>query len=153
MLKYNNNNNETFYLEMLLIKNSINKFKRFKVIKIEFSFFFVEFINFFLIKSTFSGIQPTSIPHIGNYFGAIKLWIDIQNKLSENESLIISIVDLHALTLPKEPKLLNDYIYKCAATLMSCGLNPAKTILYQQSQVNKMMIKSKLLVVIIFFFF
>jgi len=158
VLKYNNNNNnETFYLEMLLIKNSINKFKRFKVIKIEFNlfsfFFYVEYINFFIIKSTFSGIQPTSIPHIGNYFGAIKLWIDIQNKLSENESLIISIVDLHALTLPKEPKLLNDYIYKCAATLMSCGLNPAKTILYQQSQVNKMMIKSKLLVVIIFFFF
>jgi tryptophanyl-tRNA synthetase len=57
--------------------------------------------------------------------------------LTENESLIISIVDLHALTLPKEPKLLNDYIYKCAATLMSCGLDPAKTILYQQSQVNK----------------
>ena len=57
--------------------------------------------------------------------------------MNENESLIISIVDLHALTLPKEPKLLNDYIYKCAATLMSCGLDPTKTILYQQSQVNK----------------
>ncbi len=56
---------------------------------------------------TFSGIQPTSIPHIGNYFGAIKLWVDIQNqpKYTSN-SLIISIVDLHALTLPKEASTL-----------------------------------------------
>jgi len=86
-------------------------------------------------KTTFSGIQPTSIPHIGNYFGAIKLWLDIQNKLDTNETLIISIVDLHAITLPKESKILNDYIYKCAATLIACGLDPAKTLLYQQSQV------------------
>lgn len=54
----------------------------------------------------FSGIQPTSIPHIGNYFGAIKEWINIQNSLSQNERLIISIVDLHAITLPREAKTL-----------------------------------------------
>ena len=59
---------------------------------------------------TFSGIQPTSIPHIGNYFGAIKLWVDIQNdqqtQKHTNNSLIISIVDLHALTLPKKASIL-----------------------------------------------
>ncbi len=61
---------------------------------------------------TFSGIQPTSIPHIGNYFGAIKHWVEIQKKNEANkknaidDSLLISIVDLHALTAPKEAKLL-----------------------------------------------
>jgi len=55
----------------------------------------------------FSGIQPTSIPHIGNYFGAIKKWVDMQNQRAPNDHpLIISKVDLHALTLPKDPKIL-----------------------------------------------
>ena len=60
-------------------------------------------------KLVFSGIQPTSIPHIGNYFGAIQQWVRLQeaeSKLKESNPLIISIVDLHAITLPKEPKLL-----------------------------------------------
>lgn len=87
-------------------------------------------------RLTFSGIQPTSVPHIGNYFGAIKLWVDIQNRpKSPANSLIISIVDLHALTLPRDAAVLNDYILKCAATLIACGIDPARTILYQQSQV------------------
>jgi tryptophanyl-tRNA synthetase len=87
---------------------------------------------------TFSGIQPTSVPHIGNYFGAIKLWVDIQNNKTNyiDNSLIISIVDLHAITVPHNAKLLNDYIYKCAATLIACGIDPDKTILYQQSDVS-----------------
>ncbi len=59
---------------------------------------------------TFSGIQPTSIPHIGNYFGAIKLWVDIQNQANyAHNSLIISIVDLHAITLPKQAATLKYY--------------------------------------------
>ncbi len=58
-------------------------------------------------RITFSGIQPTSIPHIGNYFGAIKQWVDIQEKANyEKNSLIISIVDLHAITSPKEANTL-----------------------------------------------
>jgi tryptophanyl-tRNA synthetase len=79
--------------------------------------------------------------------------------MKADDSLIISIVDLHAITMPKEPKILKylhleiseyinkpflicnifvsrDYIYKCAATLIACGIDPAKTILYQQSQVS-----------------
>ncbi|CAF0758069.1 unnamed protein product [Brachionus calyciflorus] len=89
-------------------------------------------------KQIFSGIQPTSIPHLGNYFGAIKQWVDMQNSLSKDQDtrpMIISIVDLHAITLPKDPRILNDYIYKCAATLVSCGIDPERNILYQQSQV------------------
>lgn len=58
-------------------------------------------------RLAFSGIQPTSVPHIGNYFGAIKLWTELQDKPgSRNNSLIVSIVDLHALTLPREPEIL-----------------------------------------------
>ncbi len=85
-------------------------------------------------KLIFSGIQPTSIPHIGNYFGAVKKWVNLQNE-SPQSPLIISIVDLHAITIPREAKPLNDYIYKCAATLIACGIDVNKTILYQQSQV------------------
>jgi tryptophanyl-tRNA synthetase len=59
------------------------------------------------VKQIFSGIQPTSVPHIGNYFGAIKPWIELQNQQQPQEQpLIVSIVDLHAITLPKESKLL-----------------------------------------------
>ena len=124
-------------------------------------------------KVIFSGIQPTSIPHIGNYFGAIRQWVNLQESISTPSAnastpppppqhpLIVSIVDLHAITLPKQPKLLkyylvhfvvvvvifeiylsnfniqnnSDYIYKCAATLLACGIDPERTILYQQSQV------------------
>ena len=60
-------------------------------------------------KLIYSGIQPTSIPHIGNYFGAIQKWVDLQNNNNNNTSLtplIISIVDLHAITVPKEALLL-----------------------------------------------
>jgi tryptophanyl-tRNA synthetase len=55
------------------------------------------------------------VPHIGNYFGAIKPWVELQQRIAENNKnsraepqnpLIISIVDLHAITLPKEPKIL-----------------------------------------------
>ena len=56
-------------------------------------------------KQVFSGIQPTSIPHIGNYFGAIKQWTSLQASVDE-QPLIISIADLHAITLPKDPKIL-----------------------------------------------
>lgn len=84
-------------------------------------------------KIVFSGIQPTSIPHIGNYFGAVKQWIDLQE--IKSNKMIISIVDLHAITLPKEPKILRDYIIQSAAILIACGIDPKRTIFYQQSSV------------------
>jgi tryptophanyl-tRNA synthetase len=90
-------------------------------------------INLNQQKIVFSGIQPTSIPHIGNYFGAIRQWIDLQE--IKTNKMIISIVDLHAITLPKNPKILRDYIIKSAAILLSCGIEPKQTILYQQSSV------------------
>ncbi|KAB0798690.1 hypothetical protein PPYR_09683 [Photinus pyralis] len=79
----------------------------------------------------FSGIQPTGDIHLGNYLGAIKQWVDLQNK----EDLILSVVDLHAITLPQDPKELYQNILRMTATLLACGVDTSKLILFQQSQV------------------
>jgi len=52
-------------------------------------------------KRVFSGIQPTGVPHLGNYFGAIKPWVDLQKE--DGTEVILCVVDLHALTLPQDP--------------------------------------------------
>lgn len=70
-------------------------------------------------KQIFSGIQPTSIPHIGNYFGAIKQWVDLQSSITtkrgdkkdDEKPMIISIVDLHAITLPMDPRILKYFFF------------------------------------------
>ncbi|CAG9767532.1 unnamed protein product [Ceutorhynchus assimilis] len=81
----------------------------------------------------FSGIQPTGSIHLGNYLGAISQWIKLQD---QNEDLILSIVDLHSITLPHDPKKLSRNILELTATLLGCGLDPSKVILFQQSMVS-----------------
>ncbi|XP_051160461.1 tryptophan--tRNA ligase, mitochondrial [Leptopilina boulardi] len=83
-------------------------------------------------KRIFSGIQPTGNVHLGNYLGAIQNWIDLQNS---GQNVIWSIVDLHAITLPQDPKELEKSIFSMAATLLACGVDPEKSILFQQSTV------------------
>ncbi|XP_029656517.1 tryptophan--tRNA ligase, mitochondrial [Octopus sinensis] len=81
----------------------------------------------------FSGIQPTSdVPHLGNYIGAIKNWVSLQSKHS---SVILSLVDLHTITLPHKPQQLRNNILDMTACLLACGLDPTKVILFQQSQI------------------
>lgn len=80
----------------------------------------------------FSGIQPTGSPHLGNYFGAIKNWIDIQNS---GKDCIFSIVDLHSITIPQDPVKLRHNTHLMAACLLACGIDPDKSILFLQSQV------------------
>lgn len=80
----------------------------------------------------FSGIQPTGSIHLGNYLGAISQWVKLQK---QNENLILSIVDLHSITLPHDPKKLSSNILELTATLLGCGLDPSKIILFQQSTV------------------
>ncbi|CAH0392872.1 unnamed protein product [Bemisia tabaci] len=80
----------------------------------------------------FSGVQPTGTLHIGNYFGAVKKWVEFQN---EGKNGIYCIVDLHAITVPKKPEELKESILKMASTLIACGIDPSKSILFQQSQV------------------
>jgi tryptophanyl-tRNA synthetase len=80
----------------------------------------------------FSGIQPTGALHLGNYFGAIRQWIEYQNNPSVELS-IYSIVDLHSLTTIQNKQLLNQNIKQMIASLLGCGLDPNKSIIYQQS--------------------
>ena len=81
----------------------------------------------------FSGIQPTGRIHLGNYFGAVQPWIRLQS--DQNADCIFSIVDMHAITLPQEPKSLNQDIKVMLASLVACGLDPKKCILFKQSDV------------------
>jgi len=81
----------------------------------------------------FSGIQPTGQLHIGNYFGAIRQWIELQEK---NEC-VFCIVDLHALTVPYEPKNLQDLILEKAIIYLASGINPEKSIIFVQSHIKE----------------
>ncbi|XP_067674290.1 tryptophan--tRNA ligase, mitochondrial-like [Haliotis asinina] len=80
----------------------------------------------------FSGIQPTGIPHLGNYVGAIKNWVQLQKKYDD---VIFSIVDLHSITVPQDPAVLRENILDMTACLLACGIDPGKSILFQQSAV------------------
>jgi tryptophanyl-tRNA synthetase len=80
----------------------------------------------------FSGIQPTGTLHLGNYFGAVQTWSALQNK---GEDVIFCIVDLHSITIKQKHKDLKENIQLMAASLLACGIDPQKSILFQQSQV------------------
>lgn len=84
-------------------------------------------------KRVFSGIQPTGEVHLGNYFGAIKNWVANQDKYES----IICVVDLHAMTMPYNPKQLRDNSYNLAINLMACGIDPDKCTLFIQSMVRQ----------------
>ena len=81
----------------------------------------------------FSGIRPTGELHIGNYLGAIKQWIELQ----ERAECIFCIVDLHAMTTPYKPERLQENILELAAAYLVAGLNPEKCIFFVQSQVKE----------------
>ncbi len=78
-----------------------------------------------------SGIQPTGILNIGNYLGAIKQWLGLQN----NYQCLFTIVDLHALTVKQDPKVLQERCYDLAALYLACGIDPTQSILFIQSHV------------------
>lgn len=81
----------------------------------------------------FSGIRPTGDTHIGNYLGAIKQWIALQQK---NEC-VFCIVDWHAITTPYKPKDLQKNILETAIAYLASGLNPERCIFFIQSQVKE----------------
>ena len=85
-------------------------------------------------KKIFSGVQPTGNLHLGNYLGAIKNFVDLQ-KEKENQC-IFCVVDLHAITVKQEPKELKKNIRETAATFIACGIDPAKSIIFNQSMVS-----------------
>jgi len=81
----------------------------------------------------FSGIRPTGELHIGNYLGAIRQWIELQEK----HDCVFCIVDLHVITTPFEPKNLQKNILDLAIAYLAAGLDPEKCILFIQSQVKE----------------
>ncbi len=83
------------------------------------------------MKRLFSGIQPTGEIHIGNYLGAIKNWVELQDKYE----CIYCIVDMHAITIEYEVDEMQDMIIRCATDLIACGIDPDKSTLFVQSQV------------------
>ena len=86
----------------------------------------------------FSGIQPTGQPHLGNYLGAVSNWVALQEEAhAAQETLLFSIVDLHAITLPQDPVKLRKERREMAVTLLACGIDPEKCILFEQSKVKK----------------
>jgi len=80
----------------------------------------------------FSGVQPTSQLHIGNYIGALKQWAEVQKK----QKSYFCIVDLHAITVPQNPKELRRNILETAATYLAAGIDPTHSIIYVQSEVS-----------------
>jgi tryptophanyl-tRNA synthetase len=79
----------------------------------------------------FSGIQPTHNMHLGNYLGAVRNWV----RLQDDFDTIYCVVDLHALTVPQVPAELRAHIRELAATLLACGIDPTRSILFAQSTV------------------
>lgn len=84
----------------------------------------------------FSGIQPTGVPHLGNYLGAVREWVRLQNDAAPGTKLVFSIVDLHALTVPQDPGQLRNWRKEMFATLLAAGLDPKKSTIFYQSTVR-----------------
>ncbi len=84
-------------------------------------------------KRVFSGIQPTGQIHLGNYLGAIKHWVEMQD---EYENLFC-VVNSHAITLPIEPKFLKSQTYELVKLLLACGISPKQSGLFIQSEVDE----------------
>jgi len=84
-------------------------------------------------KRIFSGIRPSGRPHIGNYIGALKQWL----KLQDEYEMVAGIVDAHAITTPHEPEELRKDTLETAMTYLAAGLDPTKAILMVQSHVHE----------------
>ncbi|KAI0122642.1 putative tryptophanyl-tRNA synthetase [Daldinia grandis] len=86
-------------------------------------------------KVIFSGIQPTGVPHLGNYLGALRQWRKLQDEATPGDKLLFSVVDLHAITMPQDAQVLRLRRREMLAALLAIGLDPEKgpTIFFQSS--------------------
>lgn len=85
------------------------------------------------MNTVFSGIQPSGNLHIGNYFGSIANWINLQ----DNNKCIFGVMDLHAITVEQDPKELRRNVIDCAVIYLACGIDPKKSIIFTQSSVKE----------------
>ena len=81
----------------------------------------------------FSGIQPSGRSHLGTYLGALKNWVSVQ----DGHDCLFCIVDLHALTVPQDPKVLRANVREMAALYVAVGLDPEKSVIFRQSRVSE----------------
>ncbi len=84
------------------------------------------------MQRIFSGIQPSGIPHLGNYLGAVRNWVALQ----KDHDCIYCVVDLHAITMWQDPAQLANQTRELAASLIACGIDPQGSILFHQSAVH-----------------
>lgn len=84
------------------------------------------------MKRVFSGVQPTGNIHLGNYLGALRQFVELQ----EEYQCLYCIVDLHAITVPQDPKELRKHILDVAALYLAVGVDPQKSIVFVQSDVS-----------------
>jgi tryptophanyl-tRNA synthetase len=83
-------------------------------------------------QRVFSGIQPSGTSHLGTYLGALKNWVAVQ----EQYDSYFCIVDLHAITVPQDPKALRANVREMAAIFIAVGLNPERAVIFRQSRVS-----------------
>ena len=84
------------------------------------------------MKRVFSGVQPTGNIHIGNYLGALRQFVELQ----DDNQCIYCIVDLHSITVPQNPKELRKHILDVSALYLAIGIDPKKSIIFVQSDVS-----------------
>src|SRR6056300_1222705 len=84
-------------------------------------------------KKIFSGVQPTGNLHLGNYLGAIKNFVELNN--DDKNDCVFCVVDLHAITVKQDPKELRDNIRETVSPFVACGINPEKSVIFNQSSV------------------
>jgi tryptophanyl-tRNA synthetase len=89
----------------------------------------------------FSGIQPTGIPHLGNYLGALRSWVELQNSKKKNYRCLYCVVDLHALTIPQNAEHLAQWRKESFASLLAIGLKPDQSVIFIQSDVRLLSVK------------
>ena len=82
-----------------------------------------------------SGIQPTGNLHLGNYLGAIRNWVRMQDELEPGSECLFFLADLHAISQPHDPADLRRATLEMAAALVACGIDPARSVLFNQAQV------------------
>lgn len=83
-------------------------------------------------RRVFSGIQPSGTPHLGTYLGALKNWASIQDQYDCH----YCVVDLHAITVPQDPKVLRHNVRELAAIFLAVGLDPERAVIFRQSRVS-----------------
>jgi len=82
--------------------------------------------------TVFSGVQPSGVLHLGNYLGALTQWVEMQNEYNS----IFCVVDYHAITVKQEPKELSARILDVVKIYLAAGINPAKSVIFQQSDIS-----------------